>query len=774
MTQNLFGSFIQDSQKKNTSINSSKTPQSSLQWGRASWWKAMSLSIVDSMLSLPKSLPRKVAILAIVSSVIPVATVGGIAYTLASRSITAQIFAEQESRILGLRSGLKATINRFVEDAEAIAKSPLLIDSPQLNTTISKSSFSEDPKDRKITPVAQEVGLLDSFVQASNGKYDAIAVFNPMGKLLFQSHSSQLFSPKEDYFHQEHFQRAIATQAPVLSNPTASVSMGKSHLQVAVPIKRSGTGEILGIVLIQMSSEHLGAMLKDIQALAWEYQMIDPHGQIFAATDSKSLGRFATVDYDSFSKSWAKIVERASKGSVTHQVVVDKNDREEVLASFTTMSGLKGVPEPGWTLGISLSTAQAYAPLQKLGQILLLGIGVAVLLVGIGATVLAQRATRPLLDATSAMKKMSQGKLNTRLDVRGEDELAVLCSTINNMAEQIQKFVQEKEVLQERVFELLLEVDPVSRGDLTVHANVTDDEVGTVASSYNYVIESLRRIVIQVQTTTNQVEANANNSEGLVQALYEGASHQLEKIMAAIQQIQAMNCSIQVIARNAKAAQTTVQEATEIVEIENELMNLTVEGIVAIRETVAETAKKVKHLGESSQKIFTVVNLIKNFAEQTNVLALNASIEAARAGEEGRGFAIVAEEIRELAQQSAKATDDIEKLISNIQRATGEVVAAMEVGTEQVVSGSKLVDETLLGLNQIVTANHQIKQVVETIARATVVQAENSESFTQTMKEVAIISKNTTTSATNVLTSFKELFEVAKLLQKSVSQFKVQ
>jgi methyl-accepting chemotaxis protein PixJ len=773
MTQNFLGSFMQDLRKKNTSRNSSKTSLSSLRWGRASWWKALSLSMLDSILSLPKSLPRKVAVLAIVSSVIPVATVGGIAYTLASRSITAQIFAEQESRILGLRSGLKATINRFVEDAEAIANSPLLINSLQLSTTISESSFPEDPLFRKTTSVEEEVGLLDSFIHASNGKYDAIAVVDPIGKLLFQSHSSRPFSPHEDYFHLEHFQRAIATHTPAISSPTASVSTSRSHLQVAVPIKHTGTGEILGVVLIQMSSEHLGEMLKDIQGLTWEYQMVDPNGRIFAATESELLGHFATVDYDGFSDSWAKIVERARKGSVVHQVAIDKNDQEEVLGSFTTMPTLKGVPEPGWTLGISRPTAQTFAPLRKLRQILLLGMGAAALLVGVGATILAKRATRPLLAATSAVEKMGQGNLNTRLYVQGEDELAILCNTINDMAEQIQKFVQEKELLQKRVFELLVEVDPVSKGDLTVYAQVTDDEVGTVADSYNYVIESLRRIVIQVQTTTNQVESTANNSEGLVQALFEGASQQLEKITDAIQRIQAMNHSIQLIARNAKAAEAKVQEATETVQLENELMNLTVDGIVEIRETVSETAKKVKYLGESSQKIFTVVNLIKNFAEQTNVLALNASIEAARAGEEGRGFAIVAEEIRELAQQSAKATNDIEKLISNIQRATSEVVAAMEVGTEQVVSGTKLVDETLLGLNQIVTANDQIKQVVEAIAQATVEQAENSESVTQSIKEVATIAKNTATSATDVLTSFEDLLEVAKLLQGSVSQFKV-
>lgn len=774
MAQKFIESLMPNSQKANTTRNSTKTQLSSSQWGKASWWKALSLSIVDSISNLPKSLPRKVTVLAIAIGVIPLTTVGGIAYTLASRSITAQIFTEQESRILGLRSRLESTINRLIEDADAISKSPLLIGTQNSNTTISEPPLLENSYLNTRTSVEQKIGLLDSFIQASNGKYDSIAVVDPMGKLLFQSNSSRTFSPREDYSQQEYFQRALATHSPAINNPTTTLTAGKTHLQAAAPIKHIETGEIVGVVLVQMSSEHLGEILREIQGLTWEYEMIGPDGQIFAATEPDLLGHTAQADFEGLSESWASTWERVQQGLIATQVATDKNDQEQVLVSFVNMRNLKGVAEPGWTLGISRPTAQTFGPLRKLRQILLLGIGAAALLVGVSATILAKRATRPLVAATIAVEKMGRGKLNTRVNVEGEDELAVLCNTINKMAGQIEQFIQEKELLQTRVLELLMEVDPVSQGDLTVYAKVTDDEVGTVADSYNYVIESLRKIVTQVQTATNQVEATANNSEGLVQTLVEGALQQSEKITAAIERIQAMSDSIYVVAMNAKAAEATVQEATETVQLENELMNLTVDGIVAIRETVAETGKKVKYLGESSQKISTVVSLIKNFAEQTNVLALNASIEATRAGEQGRGFAIVADEIRELAQQSAKATDDIEKLIFNIQRATSEVVVAMEVGTEQVVSGTKLVDETLSGLNQIVIANTQINEVVEAIVQATVEQSQNSEIVTQMIEEVAIIAENTATSATNVTDSFEELLAVAKVLQESVSQFKVQ
>lgn len=202
-------------------------------------------------------------------------------------------------------------------------------------------------------------------------------------------------------------------------------------------------------------------------------------------------------------------------------------------------------------------------------------------------------------------------------------------------------------------------------------------------------------------------------------------------------------------------------------------MNRTVDGILAIRETVAETAKKVKHLGESSQKISAVVNLISTFAAQTNLLALNASIEAARAGEEGRGFAVVADEVRSLAQQSADATSEIEKLVAAIQAETNEVVTAMEAGTEQVVMGTKLVDETRASLNKITSVSTKISDLVEAITEATLIQTRASESVTETMTKVANIAAQTSTGATDVSYSFEQLRQVAQALQAEVGQFKL-
>ncbi|MEH2054253.1 GAF domain-containing protein [Nostoc sp.] len=341
------------------------------------------------------------------------------------------------------------------------------------------------------------------------------------------------------------------------------------------------------------------------------------------------------------------------------------------------------------------------------------------------------------------------------------------------LAEAVGREKAAKELLQQRSIQLLKALRPALNGDLTVRAPITEDELGTIADAYNNTLQALRQIVIQVQGAAQQVAQTSSNSEASLAGLTNLAQQQSEEITAALGDIQQMADSTQAVVANAELVQLAVQQANRTVESGDTAMNLTVKAIQGIRETVAQTSKKIKRLSESSQKISKVVNLIGNFATQTNVLALNAAIEATRAGEYGKGFAVVADEVRSLSRQSAAATIEIEKLVQEIQAETGEVAVAMETGIQQVVEGTNLVSDTRQNLNAIVSATAEISQLIERITAATQKQMAQSVTVTKSMQDVAGIANKTFAESQEIANVFQDLSGMAQDLLTTADKFKV-
>jgi len=332
---------------------------------------------------------------------------------------------------------------------------------------------------------------------------------------------------------------------------------------------------------------------------------------------------------------------------------------------------------------------------------------------------------------------------------------------------------QQKEALQLQLLELLSDVEGAAQGDLTVRADVTAGEIGTVADFFNSVVESLRGIVTNVKKAATQLNVSLGDNEGAIRQLSLEALKQAEVTTMTLDSVQSMTRSIQEVAENARQAAVVARTASSTAEAGGIAMDRTVENIFTLRETVAETAKKVKRLGESSQRISKVASLIEQIALQTNLLAINAGIEAARAGEQGQGFAVVAEEVGELAARSTAATKEIEQIVESIQQETAEVVEAMELGTVQVVEGTHLVQNTKQSLSEILDVSRQIDVLVQSISNATVSQAGTSQVLTDLMEEIALVSERTSDSTRQVSGSLQETVGIAQELQASVSTFKV-
>ncbi len=331
----------------------------------------------------------------------------------------------------------------------------------------------------------------------------------------------------------------------------------------------------------------------------------------------------------------------------------------------------------------------------------------------------------------------------------------------------------QKEELQMQLIELLSEVEGAAQGDLTVRADVTAGDIGTVADFFNSIVENLRDIVTQVKSSASKVNQAIGYNSGAINSLAEEALSQAEDITRTLDAVDQMTRSIHAVAENAQEAATIANTAKSTATNSGKAMELTVQNILGLRETIGETAKKVKRLGESTQQISRVVALINQISMQTNLLAINAGIEAARAGEEGQGFAVVAEEVGELAARSAAATNEIEQIVENIQRETTDVVQAMEVGVSQVVQGTQIVEDAKLSLSQILEVSRQIDDLVQSISTTTNRGVETSHQVSLLMKEIAAVSQRTSTSSRQVSESLQQTVAISQQLQDSVGTFKV-
>ncbi|MBD2055873.1 HAMP domain-containing protein [Oculatella sp. FACHB-28] len=388
-------------------------------------------------------------------------------------------------------------------------------------------------------------------------------------------------------------------------------------------------------------------------------------------------------------------------------------------------------------------------------------------------------------DLQAQFEAVSHGDLSARATVYSKDEFGQLAAGFNQMARVIltttseaqrkaEEQEQAKEDLQRQVIRLLDDVEGAARGDLTVQAEVTADVLGAVADSFNLTIQNLRDIVQQVKIAARQVNKGATENEIFARSLSSDALRQAEELAVTLNSVQVMTDSIQRVAESAREAEEVARSASATALKGGEAVERTVSGILEIRETVAETTRKVKRLAESSQEISKIVALISQIASRTNLLALNASIEAARAGEAGRGFAIVADEVRQLADRAAKASKEIEQIVLQIQSETGSVMTAMEEGTQQVIEGTRLAEQAKRSLEDIIQVSNRIDVLVRSITADTVEQTETSRNVAQVMQSVELTAQETSQEAQRVSGSLQSLVGVARDLLTSVERFRVE
>jgi twitching motility protein PilJ len=327
---------------------------------------------------------------------------------------------------------------------------------------------------------------------------------------------------------------------------------------------------------------------------------------------------------------------------------------------------------------------------------------------------------------------------------------------------------------QRAILRLMNELSDLADGDLTIRATVTEDITGAIADSVNFTTEELRKLVGGINAASEQMTHATSQADTISKDLILATQKQVREIRDAEESVQLMAKSIQEVDGSAAKASEVGRRTLAATEQGAQAVRNTISGMDGIREQIQETAKRIKRLGESSQEIGEIVDLISDITEQTNVLALNAAIQAASAGEAGRGFSVVAEEVQRLAERSAEATRQIGALVKTIQSDTNDAVSAMEKSTLGVVEGAKLSDTAGQSLREIEQVSNELAKLINSISVTTQVQTDMVGEVSNAMGEILKITGQTTQGTRATAESVEQLTKLAGDLKGSVAGFKIQ
>ncbi len=464
------------------------------------------------------------------------------------------------------------------------------------------------------------------------------------------------------------------------------------------------------------------------------------------------------------------------------------------------LSYVKAFAKWDWIIGSGIYIDDIEHQLDAIESALFKFILIMVVLVALMVFVIARNVSVPLKKLEEAAGRVSDGDVDVSVDVARNDEIGNLATSFNKMvgnlkqsmeeikeksaaaekaaadAEEAQQVAQEQqEYLAKNTRMILGEMEKFSQGDLDAHVvpENENDDIGRLFIGFNKAVQNIKEMIKQV---TEAVQATASASTEISSSseqMAAGAQEQSAQATEVAGAVEEMTATILETTKNSSMAAEHAKQAGSLAKQGGDVVNNTIEGMNRIAEVVSEAARIVKELGNSSDKIGEIVQVIDDIADQTNLLALNAAIEAARAGEQGRGFAVVADEVRKLAERTTKATKEIAEMIKEIQRNTGGAVKSMEAGTEEVEKGKQLANKAGESLKQIIESSQSTVDVINQVAAASEEQSTAAEEIGKNIEGITSVTQESAAGTQQIARAAEDLNRLTENLQGLISRFKM-
>jgi methyl-accepting chemotaxis protein len=473
---------------------------------------------------------------------------------------------------------------------------------------------------------------------------------------------------------------------------------------------------------------------------------------------------------------YAKSAESIAALSGTDLVELEKS-RASFTEKFSALEKQQDISNKLLASELEKTKALAADTVSQTYGLLIGAVVVGVVLLMMFAFFIYASITNGLIQLEDTIEKVNQGDASARTLMTSQDELGNMGRNFDNLLDEriatLEGKTRENETINNSAISLLQSVFALSEKDLTARAEVSDDIVGTIASSVNQFADETAQTLAEVQHIAGQVRgaAEATQQQGLLvqtgadrdRALLESMGVTLGTATRQMHEVAQLSTASGAAAARTSDATKAAQAAVEG----------TMRGMDSLREVISETEKRFKRLGERSQEISSAVALVNTISERTHVLSLNASMQAATAGEAGRGFAVVAQEVQRLSDSSRQATGEIAQLVSNIQSETNETLITMNRLISDVVSQTELARRAGHEMTQTQTATSELVGLVQQIAAFSAQQQDMAQALQKTVQGMNEGTTQTSTAIAQQTNATNTLVQFAQRLNDSVGQFKV-
>jgi methyl-accepting chemotaxis protein len=578
-------------------------------------------------------------------------------------------------------------------------------------------------------------------------------------------------------------QKGVEQDATIISDFKFFRSSNSPTSYIASPIhSRAIGGKPIGVLVLRVSNNKISGIMNERAGLGktGETYLVGQDNLFRSESRFTDALKVESAILNPIASVNTKATESALLGKSGIELLKEDYLKRPVLSSWSPIV----IQEPTsdkpdgvkWAFVAQINRDEVQAPIKRAREIAFLMFVVISIIAIIVAILLSGGLTGQVRRIMDLFNEIGLGNFQARGKVLSRDELGVMTNTLNTLLDNIMPLLQTREdrdSMQASVMKLMDEVSGLAEGDLTARAEVTPDITGAIADGFNTMAEQLSVVVRDVKKATFKLSSTTSEVSTTTENLVETSEGQAVKVQDAMASVSELVSTARVVAENAAQSFDVSTQSTEDAKQGAKAVEDTNKAMETIRDNVQETARAIKRLGESSQEIGNIVQIIDDISERTSILALNASIQAAMAGDAGRGFAVVAEEVQRLAERSTNSAKQIDTLVKNIQDEINEAGTSMDESIQRVVDGSKLAGDAYKKLQEIESVSGKLSGLIQSISNVAEEQSVVSEVIAVTMEEVGEISDDTSQASKNTFASMKELSKVSDELGASVEIFKV-